>query len=90
MTTDIREMRKAVFGLGRGRRISDGSSGFFGAQFVHQARAWGDRDGLSGEDVMTIIAYHALKENERLSDLVLEAAQNTTAPLIVRAAEPPG
>ena len=86
--TDPREMRKLLSRVAyRGDRIDgkDELNAVSGASslarnVMHMAEA----QGLSGEDAMTVLGYHALLQYERTLDMLLHEAQiNPRPPMLI-------
>ena len=82
--TDPREMRKLLSRVAyRGDRI-DGkdelnavsAASSLARDVMHMAEA----QGLSGEDAMTVLAYHALLQYERTLDMLLHEARMAIKP----------
>lgn len=94
---DPREMRKRIlqysYGLGSlsGEPQEWGRTLHGGSAIVHQVLTYASREGLSGEDTMAMLAYHALvsleQANKRLFDLAL-ATFPTDHPLNTLAKSP--
>lgn len=87
--TDPREMRKAILlAATRGDRFDGKPPGLglsIASSLARTAHDVARYSGLSGEDQMTILAYHALRELERAHDLLLrDLPTRVSAPLIVR------
>lgn len=87
--TDPREMRKALLlAATRGDRVDGKPAGqglSIASGLARTAHDVARFSGLSGEDLMTILAYHALRELERAHDLILrDLSTRVSAPLIVR------
>jgi len=92
--TDPREMRKALrMAAIRGERI-DGKPAGMGSHPANLARTAyhaAQHAGWSGEDEMTALAYHALRELERVTDLLLrDVSMQVRGPLMVRTEAVPG
>lgn len=76
---DVREMRQRINVAARGHERVDGKDGgpfsaSPAAPMVRNVLTMAEAQGLSGEDAMTVLAYYALKEYERLYDLLLDDA----------------
>lgn len=91
---DPQSMRLAITELayrGAWRDDSDGRHFDFAAALARRVLDYGKYRGLSGEDTMTMLAYHALKQYEAMAQRVLEFVNASPAPPIViaKAAESP-
>jgi hypothetical protein len=78
---DPREMRKVLNEVARGRidhRLHT-------SIIVRTCLDQGYYLGYSGEDTMTVLAYHLMLENERLMELVLSDVATRISPLVVKA-----
>jgi len=69
--TDPREIRKLLQDVGRGRGRIDSPDDTWGMQnaassLIHIVDSLAYHAGLSGEDHMTLLAYHALLQLERV------------------------
>lgn len=85
--TDPREIRKLLSRVAyRGDRI-DGKverNGISSAgSLTHNVMQMAAAQGLSGEDAMTVLAYHALLQYERTLDMLLHEARITVHGLIL-------
>jgi hypothetical protein len=73
--TDPREMRKALNAVAyKGRSLTPDGPDWayqYGAAQLRNCMEHGRNQGLSGEDTMTIIAYHLMLELNRLGEMVL-------------------
>lgn len=74
--TDVREMRKAITEMRyTGRDLSGGYSGPSIASMVaRQCLDSAQNAGLSGEDAMTLLAFHALERLDAVSKQLLDYA----------------
>lgn len=86
---DPREMRKRLHQVAFGHARIDGRNptGWITrspvSSLAHTVMRMGEMHGWSGEDLMAVLAYHALLECERLMDRALqEAAMNPRPPMI--------
>lgn len=83
--TDPREIRKAMMdAIYRGQRFDGGDTARFGVggatAFAHYVIAMCESRGYSGEDTMTVLAYHALLRNEKSDDELLNMWNRTAPP----------
>lgn len=87
--TSIQEMRQRITRASAGRERVDGRPvrGVMGpssaAPIIRTARHLADREGLSGEDMMTMIAYQALVSYEAAMDRLLDDASLRTDPFVL-------
>jgi len=86
--TDVREMRKAITEMGR-----SGNSFFAGrneysmaAVLARHCRDVAHHQGLSGEDAMTLLAYHALMRLDKANEALLMNARCSVGRLFMPAA----
>lgn len=72
--TDVREMRKAITEMSyTGNSILEGPGGYsFSAVLARHCRDAALYQGLSGEDAMTLLAYHALLSLEKANKSLLD------------------
>ena len=97
MNDDPREMRKHLLRASyRGDRVDGKATGPWAntastaSSLVHKIMRAGESHGWSGEDTMTALAYHALVQLERVTDMVLENAYlNPSPPMIFVPQSPP-
>mgnify|MGYP000031477267 CR=1 FL=1 len=77
--TDPREIRKLLTEVAyTGRRIDGANMAeriSIAQSLVRRCRDMAQSSGLSGEDAMTLLAYHALLGYEKTMDLLLEEAR---------------
>lgn len=90
----VRDMRKAINDARAGYTRADGT-GKRGtlpptSAMIQACLIMCQREGLSGEDTMTVLAYHALVGYEKLHDLVMEQISLTVNPpfIIVKPEDP--
>lgn len=74
--TEPREIRKSMMdAIRRGERIDGGDSSMMGAigacSLARHIITMCESQGYSGEDTMTVLAYHALLRNEKSDDELL-------------------
>lgn len=85
---DPKEIRKHLTNVRyRGLRV-DGkelnrSSISTTAAMVNNIFSLAEAQGYSGEDAMTMLAYHALLQNEKLMDMQLEFLQTSPAKIVL-------
>ena len=84
---DINEMRRRIHDVAYlGCRVDgeEGSRNFSATSAtVHQVYQIAARDGLSGEDRMTMLAYHLMAQYESLFDKVLDIEHNRAPEYVV-------
>lgn len=87
--TDVREMRKAITKMSyTGDSILAGPGGYsMAAVLSRHCRDAAQAQGLSGEDAMTLLAYHALLSLEKANKSLLNYASCTPTRVIVAATE---
>lgn len=87
--TDVREMRKAITEMSyTGNSILAGPGGYsMAAILARHCRDAAQAQGLSGEDAMTLLAYHALLSLEKANKSLLDYALCTPTSMIRAAAE---
>jgi hypothetical protein len=83
--TEPREIRKAMRdAIRRGERIGGGDTSQFGfngaTALARNIIAMCEFKGYSGEDTMTVLAYHALLRNEKSDDELLNMLNMTACP----------
>lgn len=78
---DVREIRQAITTAMRGAVRVDGKDtrhGYSAAgNLARNVIILGEREGWSGEDTMTVLAYHALVALEASQDQLMEVAIHT-------------
>jgi hypothetical protein len=85
---DVREMRKLIHDAAHGERI-DGTPSHHHrlsmiASLARSVLTTGERDGMSGDDTMTMLAYYALKALEQSYDRELERLSlSPVSPILV-------
>lgn len=91
--TDLREIRKRLTEVRCGRNRVDGRP--YGmhmlramSPLVSQCMTLAEHEGWSGEDAMTLLAYHALLALERSQDALYEEAMLSPGALIIQT-DPP-
>ena len=89
--TDPREMRKAIRNAAYGSCRLDGEpinySVSMAASLIRSVQDAGMHQGYNGEDIMTALAYHALRAFEESQDRLLQMYKLSPTPMpIVRAA----
>mgnify|MGYP000574850888 CR=1 FL=1 len=92
---DIREKRKAINDMAYGnwplseRREFNLPAHDFSRALVRRTLDSGRHNGLSGEDTMTVLAFHALEEVSRLYALVVDQVNSRPGPgiMVVSAAD---
>ena len=85
-TMDINEMRRRIHDVAYLGLRADGKDGrgfSSTSATVHQVYQIADRDGLSGEDRMTMLAYHLMAQYESLFDKVLDIEHNRAPEYVV-------
>ena len=87
--TDPREIRKLLTEAAyRGDRIDGNQDGFgcmnMPASMMRNVMRLAEAHGYSGEDAMTVLAYHALLRYEDALDRLIEQLNITPAPPLVR------
>lgn len=87
--TDPNEMRKRLMlAARRGYRVDgDDLAPLWQSPLVRSVFTYADIEGLSGEDRMTVLAYHALCVAERLQDQLVQLINTMPAASIVTAHE---
>lgn len=74
--TDVREMRKLFVQMRHGRNsFSDPCDFALSANLVRRCFDAAECQGLSGEDAMTLLAYHALQSLDTTQNRLLEMLQ---------------
>lgn len=91
--TDVREIRKLLDAAAfRGERIDGNPQGFPSisvvASLVRQVMDLGRHQGYSGEDTMTLLAYHALLRYEQMTDQILYAHNTTPTGRVILTPDP--
>ena len=83
--TDPREMRKVIRETAyRGHRFDTSNSASLASPIARNVLMAAERDGWSGEDTMTALAYHALLEIDRLySQLIESVNMQVYRPMII-------
>lgn len=95
--TDPREIRKRLMEVRYGRHYARMSGGYGNGQWpdrcsglVSAVLNGAEHMGYSGEDTMTMLAYHALLAYEKATDALLEFHNISLRPVLVDApTEPP-
>ena len=92
--TDPREIRKllheaAYLGVRIDQNPEYPKIGFNVHAVVRNSFKMAELFGLTGEDKMTMVAYHALLQCEQLTDRLLEIAMTSTPNIIVKHQSPP-
>ena len=83
-TVDTRELRAKIHLAGyRGQRIDGGHSPAFVSALVRNVLVTAERNGLSGDDTMTWLAYEALKALEECQGREMQRAMLDPAPRLV-------
>jgi len=85
--TDPREMRQRLRRVAYGRDRIDGRPVSMAeisptSALVNACMRMGEREGWSGEDTMTALAYHALRRCEALQDSMLYEASIRPSPFM--------
>lgn len=81
---DPREIRKLLQRVARlGGRMDDKAGMAMTGGIVHACMRSAEALGLSGEDAMTVLAYHALLSHERVCDQLLDQANRSMHPPVV-------
>jgi hypothetical protein len=79
---DPRDMRKRIMRAAyRGERL-DGKHGLT-VSIAHAVLRTAEHAGYSGEDTMTMLAYHAILQLEQMQDLLTEQVSLTPSPPMV-------
>lgn len=86
--TDVREMRKAITEMSyTGNSILEGPGQYsMAAVLARHCRDAAQHQGLSGEDAMTLLAYHALLSLEKANKSLLDYALCTPDSMVRAAA----